>query len=194
MGAATSALQPQIAKSWLRRIARHIWLRGFLPSLLLLALWVFSLGTWILWQGAPTPELRRATLSQGAITYCWYTPGTWRVYGHCDRPIGFDIFLNGRRPTWYASEPLWKWGRGAELVWDPSLAWKPVIEAGAIQIPVFYLAILAAIPPLKPVVRMGIRACRRPPWACSRCGYDLRAATHTVCPECGSAIAATTRG
>lgn len=26
------------------------------------------------------------------------------------------------------------------------------------------------------------------PWACQRCGYDLRAARHKACPECGASI------
>lgn len=157
-------------------------MRGFLPALALLALYVFSLGCWIVWQGDPGPE-RRAALTRGAITYCWETSSTWRFVGRAGWTLGSNMIVNGRRVRWIGmgvsdSGPIWSWSRVREAEWSV------VVEAGTVRVPLVYPTLLAA---LAPAIILLIRWKRqRPAWACARCGYDLRAVTAGICPECGA--------
>ena len=101
----------------------------------------------------------------------WIGPRTWYL----------SIMLDGTtmqpKPCWYFPRPIWS---AKKFRFENALRIHP---AGELEIPLFPLAVLIALPPL------GVRAWRyfrpfREPWQC-RCGYDLRGISSSACPECG---------
>lgn len=60
------------------------------------------------------------------------------------------------------------------------ISWSPLF--GAAFIPVWFVALITALPPLL----IWRRDMHRPPGVCAECGYDLRGADHAVCvPSAG---------
>lgn len=83
----------------------------------------------------------------------------------------------------------WHWSglhrRPATLRWGFSTVYWPLSGMPSyqlIEIPLWFLALLTAAP----AVWLSYRDRRCMPGHCRKCGYDLRGADHTVCPECGS--------
>lgn len=158
------------------RIARRLWMRGWLLPILVLALWVFSSGSYIIWQGKGTNQ-PRASLSNGVITFCRYPTSWWPTFGHVTRTLGTGLSINGKWVTFFVAPPLWSASRWSDI------RWLPASMPGHIHVPVFYFAPLAAIVPLL-IARARRR--RRRAGLCIRCGYDLDGLTTARCPECGA--------
>ena len=162
---------------WQRRWSQRLWVRGFLPVVLLLVLWVFFMGSWIGWCGVPPVE-PRAVLGAGCVHVDWETATTWHVIGTPTWWLGTNFTINGTRAVWHARQPLWDISQA--LTTD----FKLIVKAGQVQLPLFYPAILAA------VLAAGLdyrRRARHQPWRCTHCLYDLRnSAKAARCPECGN--------
>lgn len=167
---------------WQGRWSQRVWLRGFLSAVLLLILWVFSMGCHLLWFGVPPVE-PRANLGRGCVLVCWQTKATWHLIGAPTTLLGLNLNVNGVRLTWYASEPLWD----VSYVKDVDL--NLIIKAGVVQLPLFYLVLLAAT---LPAILYIWRRTRLQPWQCIKCRYDLRNSTGLArCPECGNTFTMT---
>ena len=170
----------------MHRSLRHLWLRGFLPSILALLAAAFSTGTWIVWQGRGTVPFR-AVYGGGFIMIAWHDPSrqpmaTWIG----PRTWYLSIMLDGKtmqpKPCWYFQKPIW-----STKNWRFENALR-IHPAGELEIPLFPLACLLAAPPIARLVWRYFNPFREP-WQC-RCGYDLRGIPSGSCPECGRPISA----
>lgn len=159
-------------------LMRRIWLRGFLPALLMLLLWIFSTGMWLLWFST-APNKLRACFGQGFLMVNWNSTSTWRGIGSVKLNLGMNFTVKGVLVTWYANNPLWSFSVAMRT--DPRL----VIRPGHIQIPIYSFALLFAIPPTIHWIR---RRRQIEPWQCRSCRYDLRHMTAPQCPECGTPV------
>lgn len=132
------------------------------------------MGSWVYWQSSG-PSKFRALLGGGVVMVNWNAPPTTWGIGTVSRNLGTDLTINGRRATWYVQRPWWS-------VEQFAIDLLPVVRGGHVEIPVFYLAVFAAIPP----AFVAWRRSRAPgPGHCKECGYDLRGAASAACPECG---------
>ena len=73
---------------------------------------------------------------------------------------------------------------------EPLVTWLNVPPYNAVVVPYWFVIVLLATPWWWPVAWRRVLSpllarFRRSPWACRRCGYDLRA-TPERCPECGT--------
>jgi hypothetical protein len=170
-----ASVQPLPTATPRPRRRRLLYAGAFAPAALLLLAAALSTLCEASWQGVAGPH-RRARLARGSLTYCWATTATWRLTATGPWTLGTDYAVNGRRVTQHAQ---WTgWPPQAQEIVAPV-----VITAGDVHIPIVYLAIAAALPPLAVVAHQRVR--RRPPYACRRCGYDLRGLASAPCPECG---------
>ncbi len=163
------------------RVLRYLWLRGWSPALVLLILWPLTGGTWIGWQGAGHWPLRCA-LGRGAITVAWGELGNKQIFGGPPKwQISYGITADGGP----RGAGFWPMPRFLSLK-NYDLEYKINIVERQWRIPLVYFALLLAPPPAFFAWR---RWRRKPPWACRKCGYDLRGLTGDVCPECGRSMA-----
>jgi hypothetical protein len=161
-----------------RRSLRRLWMRGFLPALLLLLLWGFSSGLWIIWQGSgPAPP--RAVLGRGVVLVNWDAPATSSGFGTVRWSLGVLNPVNGQPVSWYVDRPLWSITR-------VRIEWRPVLRNGHLQVPLYLVALLAAIPPGALAIR---RARRLQAWQCPARRHNPQGVPSAKCPECGKAIA-----
>jgi hypothetical protein len=160
-----------------QRTLRAVWMRGFLPSVLLLMLGFVSVFSVSYWQGENAPPFRRMQVTAGGIIFCWETTETWAFTSRPRIALGTNFSVNGQRRTYYFA---WYFGP-----LDVSLGVHPLrLTAGNIQVSFITLAAIAAVPAAIQTIR---RHLRRKPWQCSKCGYDLRKTPSGLpCPECGS--------
>jgi hypothetical protein len=94
-------------------------------------------------------------------------------------PLGFDAYSGPHRaPLWHGVKHL--------VVFR---AFESGDQSRAVQVPHWFVAALAAVPPALWLRRR--RADRRRAGLCMRCSYDLRASPDR-CPECGTASSAGT--
>ena len=164
----------EVRPSLRRSIGKRVWLHGFLPVVLTTLLWLFSMGSWILWIGSPAGN-RQAAIGKGTVSCFWKSPGTWRGIGQAKWNLGTGFSVNGQPVTWYAMKPLWARDR---VVVQREL----VIKPGVAQIPLFYVVAVSAV---FPVLSWRARRRHRAAWQCKACGYDLRGSAGSPCPECG---------
>jgi hypothetical protein len=121
---------------------------------------------------------------------------TGYVVLHDHRGPGMVASFNttGQTPrTW--SGGFDPWPRNGNIYWEFALRPRyyrlaPVMTASGpiyrrvASVPLWLLAAIFSLPKTLPMVMSRLRH-RRPPGACTRCGYDLRA-TPERCPECGT--------
>lgn len=149
--------------------------------MVLLILWPLTGGTWIGWQGAGHWPLRCA-LGRGAITVAWGELGNKQIFGGPPKwQISYGITADGGP----RGAGFWPMPRFLSLK-NYDLEYKINIVERQWRIPLVYFALLLAPPPAFFAWR---RWRRKPPWACRKCGYDLRGLTGDVCPECGRSMA-----
>jgi hypothetical protein len=152
-----------------RRAAKSICLRGFTPSLVVLAAWALLHWFGMTWQGpGGIPNSTRLWFARGVI-----------VLARGPVPVGpsFSIgyMVRDGWSTWI--NPLWKPMR-------PFLGVH--VYANQITIPLIWPAVVLAIPP----AILWVRARRRARPGCCACGYSLTGlAPGAPCPECGKALA-----
>jgi hypothetical protein len=162
----------------LRKTCRLCWMRGYLPSVLLILVGLSSSRWAFMWQGAPGPE-RRAMVNRGAFIYCWATNSTWCWTAPARWTLGSNYHQGRNHKIWRVKfELMWTY-------WPPDLdeaLWPIVLQAGHVQVPVVYIAILTAAPAF---AARFVRK-RREPWMCPSCRYDRRGLPPgAACPECG---------
>jgi len=160
------------------RTVRRLRLRGFLPALILFAIWVFSLGAIIVWHALDGIH-HRAALGHGSVIFEWGMLGSTSGIGTPSWLIGGAGNTHDEPRHWYFTS----W-------WDVEnvrlAAFRFVIQPGHLELSLLYPALLAAIPPAISLYRASRR---KPPGSCVKCGYDLSASTG-ICPECGSSAGA----
>jgi hypothetical protein len=168
----------------MRRLLRCVWMRGFLPAVLVLLLGVFSAGAWILWvgRGPLTPASPpRAVLGRGVLLVNWGDPTMRRWIGGQGWHLGVMIDVAGKPMSgWFVSRPIWSVSRlaGASCALE--------IHPRHVKIPLLWAWAVFAAPPAGVMLWRRLR--RKPPeFACRGCGYDLRGSAGGVCPECGGA-------
>lgn len=160
---------------WLRS---RVWVCSLILFVLFTAIGIASIWFVLNWQGENAAPQRRAQMTGGGIVYCWDTPSTWSYFGRPNMNLGTNLSVNGQRVTyhfdWY-SGPL-----------DVSLGIHPIrLTAGNVQVSLFALALVAAIPAAVHLIR---RRFRVEHWQCRTCRYDLRnTPPDHPCPECGTA-------
>lgn len=121
----------------------------------------------------------------------WVGSAWWMIYGEPRDDFGLGIrsgcfilivdesgqTLSGPRFELARSEASLRWW--FQTFW---ISWSPLF--GAAFIPIWFVALLTALPPFW----IWRRDMHRPPAGCAQCGYDLRGLDHAVCPECGAAV------
>jgi hypothetical protein len=166
-----------------RRIARAVWLRGFLPALVLLVVGLSSTGMWVLWQGPGRVPLRFA-FGSGSLTLAWDDPsnsgpvlfgparGSYLSVGYTDRT------MNTPRAGWNVMRPLWSSSRFRFHLFLR-------VYRGQVQLPMVPIAALLALWPAARLMWRWWHPTRKA-WECRACGYDLRGSGAPACPECGA--------
>lgn len=90
-------------------------------------------------------------------------------------------------------EPIHYWASGSAAVSRPRMIWwfrfgatTPYIgsRTRGIEVPLWTVSLLVGVP----AGLLWYRDRRRAPGLCRKCGYDLRGADHSLCPECGAAV------
>ncbi len=160
-----------------RKLLRRLWLRGFLPALLLFGLWVFSLGAIIVWHRLDAAS-RCAAIGHGSIIVQWGMQGGTGGFGTPSWGIGSPgaTFLGPPRHWYFTS---WWDAQNVRLA-----AFRLVVQPGYIEVSLLYSALVSAV---WPAIRLYRVLRRKPPGSCVKCGYDLSGLVGETCPECGSA-------
>lgn len=160
----------------LRRLARRVWLRGFLAALLLVLVRAFSVFVHTIAQtGGKAPM--RCAVTRGVVLADWPSNGGWAGWGKVQLRLG--VLMNGD-------------GTNAWGVWmqshfrKPSAQWDAELHPGHVKVPLLYVAAVAAMPA---GVGVWLRRRRVRIGHCVHCGYDLRGSGGGTCPECGEATA-----
>jgi hypothetical protein len=150
-------------------------LRAFIPAVLLFFLWLFSLGSIIVWHALDTAS-HRAAIGHGTIIFEWGTLGStagvgspsWTIGGHGNTLIA--------PRHWYFTS----W-------WDSDnlrlASFRIVIQPGHLELSLLYPFLIALVPP---AIRLFRDLRRKPPGCCHNCGYDLSTLPNPTCPECGT--------
>ncbi|MCL4197374.1 MAG: hypothetical protein KJZ69_07750 [Phycisphaerales bacterium] len=134
---------------------------GAVLTVLLFVVWVGS-ARWMVWSEP------RDDLGLGIRSGCFLLAVD--ESGRMMSGTRFELARNDHSFTW------WFW-----TLW---ISLNPVV--GVVSIPVWFLALLLAVP----TIWLWYRDRRRAPGLCTKCGYDLRGMDHAVCPECGGDVAA----
>lgn len=169
----------------MKRLGRMAWCRGFGPAIAILAVWVWSIFTWNLFQFAGGSDPLRMVIGRGVVAADWgRRTSSASGLGTVQWELGIMIDESGRPlpGAWFMHVPAmpWQW---------PDL--DAELQSGHLKIPLIYPALAATA---AAGIAAWLRARRPPPWACKACGYDLRGSAGGSCPECGKAVVRTTVG
>lgn len=145
---------------------------SFLPAAVALVPAILAPFVWVLWM-RPPPATFRMVWGKGVILANWGNgpPAGARV----DWTLGSGLMDSNGTPIPFFA------------VWasSPAMDWDAEIQRGHVKVPLIYVAAILAAPPLYGAWR---RSRTKPPGACQKCGYDLRARSGPLCPECGTPV------
>ena len=164
-----SAMQ---AWRWCRGVFRSVWLRGFLPSVLIAISIVLSLrfGVALQWDTATGAggTAKRIVVARGQVGVAW-GPGTGAAAG--ETVLG--QFMRDGVMFWRSN------------TWLTVARWWPRVLPKQVFVPLWIVAGALAIPPALFAMRRRIRAISN---LCYKCGYSRAGlSSSAACPECGHA-------
>lgn len=158
------------------RVLSRVWMWGFLPAVMLLLLAAASTMFRLHWQLDNGPPHRRCSIGDGGVIYCWDTRSRWAYTSRPRISLGLGITKNGQPLNPFVD--LHSWPPDFEQAARPL-----ALVAGNVQVSLFYLPVIAALP----AAIFALIRKRRQAWMCPACRYDLRGLPQdSACPECGS--------
>jgi hypothetical protein len=162
--------------SWLAKVFRRVWLRGFVLPGLLVVVWVVSIFVHTVGQARGLAP-RRWAVTHGVVMVNWGVNPARSGWGRVDWNLGTMLNPDGTN---------WSGVRSFPNLRNPTVQWDVEVHPGHVKAPIVYGAALASVPAF---VCVWLRRRRVPAGHCPGCRYDLRGATGGVCPECGRAVA-----